>query len=149
MGDGRFLISSFGAIETCLFSCAAAGCDDEQAKDLVQEFSRRYLLATVREGRSRSRPLPKSSPKSLQHFLANARRHERAEIRRPPGGFVTVHELSTQGGLVFVPKDTETPEEVFQQTCQKPVLRVLNTLKPNAALRKKTTHFRPAPITNH
>lgn len=119
------------------------GYDDEQAKDLVQDFFTaafaKNLFAKADPDRGRFRNL---LLKSLQHFLGNARRHERAEIRRPPGGFVTIHELSTEGGPVFIPKDTETPEEVFHRTwLRELILRVLNILEAECRATGKTTHF--------
>ena len=119
------------------------GYDDEKAKDLVQEFfmaalaTNLFAKADPERGRFRNLLL-----KSLQHFLANARRHEAAKIRRPPGGFVTIHELSTQDGSVFVPKDTETPDEVFHRTwLRELVLRVLKRLEDECRVTGKTTHF--------
>jgi len=119
------------------------GYDDEQAKDLVQEFfmvalaKNLFAKADPERGRFRNLLL-----KSLQHFLANARRHEGAQIRRPPGGFVTIHELSTQDGPVFVPRDSETPDEVFHRSwLRELVLRVLKTLEDECRATSKTTHF--------
>ncbi len=120
-----------------------SGVDDEQAKDLVQEF---FMVALAKDlfakadptrGRFRNFLL-----KSLQYFLANARRHAAAQKRRPDEGFVSIHELSTQDGPVVVLKDTETPDEVFHRTwLRQLVLRVLKTLEAECLATNKRTHF--------
>ena len=119
------------------------GYDDEQAKDLVQEFfmvaltKNLFSKADPERGRFRNLLL-----KSLQRFMANAHRHDVAQIRRPPEGFVTIHELSSQEGPVVVPKNTETPDEVFHQTwLRELVLRVLKTLEAECLSTGKQTHF--------
>jgi len=66
-----------------------AGCGEEEAKDLVQDFFAFCLQrdffdqADPARGRFRSFLLG-----SLQHFLANARRAAHAQKRRPEQGFV-------------------------------------------------------------
>jgi RNA polymerase sigma-70 factor (ECF subfamily) len=144
--DGRraifdFLIRRYW--KPVYFFVRRVGYDDEQAKDLVQEFfmvafaTNLFAKADPQRGRFRNLLL-----KSLQHFLANTRRHEAAQIRHPGGGFVTIHELCTQDRPVFVPMDTETPEEVFHQTwLRELVLRVLQTLEAECRATGKTTHF--------
>jgi RNA polymerase sigma-70 factor (ECF subfamily) len=119
------------------------GYDDEQAKDLVQEF---FMVALAKNLFAKADPVRGRFRnfllKSLQHFLANARRHAGAQVRHPAGGFVTIHELSTQDGPVFVPKDTETPDEVFHRSwLRELVLRVLKTLENECRATGKMTHF--------
>jgi RNA polymerase sigma-70 factor (ECF subfamily) len=66
-----------------------AGCGEEEAQDLVQDFFAYCLQrdffdqADPARGRFRSFLLG-----SLQHFLANARRAAHAQKRRPEQGFV-------------------------------------------------------------
>jgi RNA polymerase sigma-70 factor (ECF subfamily) len=114
-----------------------------EAEDLVQGFflaavnSNLFIKADRKRGRFRSLLLG-----SLQNFLANARRAAGAKKRKPEGGFVSIHELSTQEGFVFVPKDTETPDEVFHRTwLRELILRVLKTLEDECRITDKTTHF--------
>ena len=119
------------------------GYDDEQAKDLVQEFFMvavaTNLLAKADPDRGRFRNF---LLQSLKNFLAKARRHAEAGIRHPSGGFVTIHELSTQEGPVFEPKDTETPDEVFHRRwLQDLVLRVLKALENEYRAKGKMTHY--------
>ena len=121
-----------------------SGVDDEQAKDLVQEFFMKALAkdlfarADPARGRFRNFLL-----KSLQHFLANARREAFAKKRHPEDGFVSIHELSTQeGGPVIVLKNTETPDELFHRSwLRELVLRVLKTLETECLATGKMTHF--------
>jgi len=119
------------------------GYDDEQAKDLVQEFFiaalRKDLFAKANPARGRFRNL---LLKSLQNFLANANRAAEAKKRRPEHGFVSIHELSTTEGPAVVPEDTETPDEVFHRTwLRELVLRVLKTLEAECLVTGKRTHF--------
>jgi len=119
------------------------GYEDEQAKDLVQEFFitalSRDLFTKADPARGRFRNL---LLKSLQYFLANADRYGRAKKRQPEGGFVSIHELSTQNGPVAVPKDTETPDEVFHRTwLRELVVRVLKALEDECLATGKQTHF--------
>jgi RNA polymerase sigma factor (sigma-70 family) len=144
--DGRraildFLIRRYW--KPVYFFVRRLGYDEEQAKDLVQEFfmvafaTNLFVKADPERGRFRNLLL-----KSLQHFLANARRHGAAGIRNPSGGFVTIHELSSQEGPVFVPRDTENPEAIFHRTwLRELVLRVLNTLEVECRGTGKMAHF--------
>lgn len=119
------------------------GYDDEQAKDLVQEFFMvaltKKLFAKADPDRGRFRNL---LLKSVQHFMANTHRHNVAKVRRPPEGFITIHELSSQEGPVVVPKNTETPDELFHRTwLRELVLRVLKALEVECLTTGKQMHF--------
>ena len=119
------------------------GYDEEQAKDLVQEF---FLVALGKDlfakadpakGRFRNFIL-----KSLQHFLANEHRDAHAKKRYPTQGFVGIHELGSEAGPIVVPKDTRTPDEAFHQNwLRELVLRVLRALELECQATGKETHF--------
>jgi RNA polymerase sigma factor (sigma-70 family) len=119
------------------------GFDDEHAKDLVQEF---FMVALSKDLFAKADPMRGRFRnlllKALQHFLANSRRNAAAQKRRPDQGFVSIHELSTEDGTVVVPKDSETPDEVFHRTwLRELVLRVLKTLEVECLTTSKRTHF--------
>jgi len=121
-----------------------SGYEDEQAKDLVQEF---FMVAIAKDLFSKADPergrFRNFLLTSLKHFLANARREAFAKKRHPEDGFVSIHELSTQeGGPVIVLKNTETPDELFHRSwLQELVLRVLKTLETECLATGKRTHF--------
>ena len=121
-----------------------SGSDDEQAKDLVQEF---FMVAIAKDLFSKADPergrFRNFLLTSLKHFLANARREAFAKKRHPEEGFVSIHELSTQeGGPVIVLKNTETPDELFHRSwLRELVLRVLKTLETECLASGKRTHF--------
>lgn len=119
------------------------GHDEEQAKDLVQEFffvalsDDLFAKADPAKGRFRNFLL-----KSLQHFLANAHRDAHAKKRYPSQGFVAIHELVSESGPVVVPKDTRTPDEAFHRNwLRELVLRVLRALEQECQATGKQTHF--------
>jgi RNA polymerase sigma-70 factor (ECF subfamily) len=119
------------------------GHDEEQAKDLVQQFflvalgNDLFAKADPAKGRFRNFLL-----KSLQHFLANAHRDAHAKKRYPTEGFVAIHELVWESGPAVVPKDTRTPDEAFHRNwiCEL-VLRVLRALEMECQATEKQTHF--------
>ena len=121
-----------------------SGSDDEQAKDLVQEF---FMVAIAKDLFSKADPergrFRNFLLTSLKHFLANARREAFAKKRHPEEGFVSIHELSTQeGGPVIVLKNTETPDELFHRSwLRELVLCVLKTLETECLATDKRTHF--------
>lgn len=92
------------------------GHDSEKAKDLVQQFFTNCLegelfsKANPARGRFRNFLLA-----SLNNFLVNAHRAEKAAKRRPDGGFVSIHELVETDGFRFEPQERETPEAVFHR----------------------------------
>ncbi len=119
------------------------GYGDAEAEDFVQEF---FLTAFAKElfakadparGRFRNFLL-----KSMQHFLAKEWRDRHAQKRHPAEGFVSIRELASASRPVVVPKDTETPEDVFNRTwlCEL-VLRVLETLEEEYAANGKKVHI--------
>ncbi len=119
------------------------GYDEEEAKDLVQEFflvalgNDLFAKADPARGRFRNFLL-----KSLQHFLANAHRDAHAKKRHPNEGFVPIHEMASESGPVVVPKDTKTPDEAFHRNwLRELVLRVLRALEQECEISGKQAHF--------
>ena len=123
--------------------CRRAGCSEEDAKDLVQEFFsdclRRDLFARADAGQGRFRNL---LLKSLQHFLANARRAALAKKRHPSKGFAFIDETAFQEENPGALKHTETPDEIFHRTwLVELVQRVLKRLEQACREAGQETHY--------
>jgi len=119
------------------------GYEVAEAEDLVQGFfvsafaTDLFAKADPARGRFRNFLL-----KSLQHFLAKEWRDARAQKRRPAEGFVSIRELASESGTVVVPKNTETPEDAFNQAwLRELVLRVLQTLEQEYLASGKQIHL--------
>jgi len=119
------------------------GHDEEQAKDLVQEFflvalgNDLFAKADPARGRFRNFLL-----KSLRNLLANAQRDARAKKRCPARGFAAIDELESESQPVVVLKDTATPDEAFHRDwLRELVLRVLRALELECRASGKQTHF--------
>jgi len=120
-----------------------SGCDEEMAKDLVQQFfldileSDLFGKADPARGRFRNLLL-----KSLQYFLANTHRNAHAKKRRPLEGFVSIDEMATESGPIIVLKDTKTPDEAFHREWLRDlVLRVLSVLEQECLATGKQVHY--------
>ena len=123
--------------------CRRTGCSEEDAKDLVQEFFsdclRRDLFAAADPGKGRFRNL---LLKSLQHFLANARRAALAKKRHPSQGFAFIDDTAFQEENPGALKHTETPDEIFHRTwLAELVRRVLARLERACRESGKETHY--------
>jgi RNA polymerase sigma-70 factor (ECF subfamily) len=98
----------------------------EDAKDLTQRFlidwieQNKFQGADRQKGRFRSYLL-----RSLQNFLHNEHRFEKASVRHPRGGIFSLDELIRDEDLAFDPPDEKvmTPEDVFNQTWLQELLR--------------------------
>lgn len=120
--------------------------DEEQAKDLVQEFFMRALSNDLfakaepgKDGKGRFRNFLLGS---LKNFLANAHRDAHAQKRHPSQGFVAIHEMETESGPVIVLKDTRTPDEAFHRNwLHELVLKVLRALEMECEINGKQAHF--------
>lgn len=119
------------------------GCDEEDAKDLVQDF----FAACLREGffakadpaRGRFRNYLLGA---LRHFLANARRAAQAQKRRPPRGVVSLEELADRESGGFQPAGGETPEAVFHRAWVSDLTqRVLRRLEQECQGTGKLPHY--------
>lgn len=119
------------------------GWPEEEAKDLVQDFFAsalaRALFGQADPARGRFRSFLLSS---LNNFLANAHRAAHAQKRRPEHGFVSIHELATSEGAVFVPVANETPEALFHRAwIQNLLQRVLRALAEECRRTGKDAHY--------
>lgn len=119
------------------------GHSEEDAKDLVQEFFtvclQKEFFGKADPARGRFRNLLLSS---LSNFLRNAHRAEHAQIRRPEGGFVSVHDLATGEGFVFHPVERETPEAAFHRMWVTELMqRVLSVLEEECRATGKREHY--------
>lgn len=120
-----------------------SGCGEEDAKDLVQEFFAACLRhdffakADPAKGRFRNLLL-----KSLQHFLANARRAALAKKRHPSKGFACIDETAFEVEQPAALKDTVTPDEIFHRTwLTELVRRVLKRLESACRESGQETHY--------
>ena len=123
---------------------AGRGCTQERAEDLVQDFflhaitHRLFEKADAVRGKFRSLMLS-----ALQHFAANAHRHEQAQIRMPAGGFIAADALMAEGGnTAMLGVERGTPEQVFTKAWARALLeRVVKSLDEECRRTGKQTHF--------
>jgi RNA polymerase sigma-70 factor (ECF subfamily) len=120
-----------------------AGCGEEEAKDLVQDFFAFCLQrdffdqADPARGRFRSFLLG-----SLSHFLANARRAARARKRRPEQGSVPLRDPASASSAAFEPADRATPEAVFHRAWVSDLIqRVLRRMEHECQATAKQAHY--------
>lgn len=119
------------------------GYEEEVGKDLTQAFFTHWLQrdlfgrADASKGRFRTYLLT-----SLNHFLSNARRAERAKKRYPVAGFVSIHELSPRETEEPIPDSTEDPEMLFHRRWLAELLhRALRSLQLECESTGKQTHY--------
>lgn len=120
------------------------GHDEEEAKDLIQDFFgfalKTRLFAKADEARGRFRSFLLSS---LNHFVANEHRRQSAQKRKPAQGVGSLDELVDDG--YYHPKSlihSETPELLFHQAWVREVVRnVLQHLEQDFKSTGKETHF--------
>ncbi|MCF7788876.1 MAG: hypothetical protein K9N47_22315 [Prosthecobacter sp.] len=123
---------------------ARRGFGHEKAEDLVQDFflhsMQHQLFEKAETARGRFRGLMLSA---LQHYAANAHRHDQAQQRRPAGGFVAADEVLAEGGSsAILGVDHHTPEDAFTQTWARMLLaRVVDALDGECQATGKQTHF--------
>ncbi len=120
------------------------GHDQFDAQDLIQDFfvfamrTRLFAKADEKRGRFRSFLLG-----SLNHFVANERRKQSAQKRKPLQGVGSLDELVNDG--YYHPKSlvtAETPELLFHRAWVREVVRnVLADLEKDFKSTGKTTHF--------
>ena len=123
---------------------AGRGFAPERAEDLVQDFflhaitHQLFEKADAVRGRFRSLMLS-----ALQHYAANAHRHEHAQIRRPAGGFVAADALMAEGGnTAMLGVERGTPEQAFTRSWALTLLdRVVKSLEDECRRTGKQTHF--------
>lgn len=119
------------------------GLSEEDAKDLTQEFFTNWLtkdlFARADRLRGRFRSLLLSS---LDHFVANQRRAERAQRRRPPGGVASLDALIGDEHAGFDPADQHTPQEAFDRAWASDLLhRVLRRFEDECRINSKMQLF--------
>ena len=119
------------------------GQSEEDAKDLTQEFFTNWLtkdlFARADQLRGRFRSLLLSS---LDHFVANQRRAERAQRRRPQGGVASLDALIGDEHAGFDPADLHTPEEAFERVWASDLLhRVLRHFEDECRINSKMQLF--------
>ena len=123
---------------------AGRGFAPERAEDLVQDFfvhaitQRLFEKSDAARGRFRNLMLS-----ALQHYAANAHRHEQAQRRRPAGGFVSADELAEEGGNTAMMGITHgTPEEAFTKSWALTLLtRVVKSLEDDCSKSGRQAHF--------
>lgn len=123
---------------------AGRGFAQERAEDLVQDFflhaitHQLFEKADALRGKFRSLMLS-----ALQHYAANAHRHEQAQRRRPAGGFVAADELMAEGGnTAMLGIERGTPEQAFIKSWAQTLLkRVVKSLEAECLRTGKQTHF--------
>ena len=119
------------------------GQSEEDSKDLTQEFFTNWLtkdlFARADRLRGRFRSLLLSS---LDHFVANQRRAERAQRRRPQGGVASLDALIGDEHAGFDPADLHTPEEAFERVWASDLLhRVLRHFEDECRINSKMQLF--------
>jgi RNA polymerase sigma-70 factor (ECF subfamily) len=119
------------------------GHNDEQAKDLVQDFFeaalRRNLFgkATPDRGRLRSFLLA-----SLEHFLLNSKRAATAQRRQPKGGFLAANDWADSYQELVLAVDCQTPASLFHKAwISDLLLRVLRILEQECKVTGKEVHY--------
>lgn len=116
---------------------------EEDSKDLTQEFFTNWLtkdlFARADRLRGRFRSLLLSS---LDHFVANQRRAERALRRRPQGGVASLDALIGDEHAGFDPADRHTPEEAFDRVWASDLIhRVLRRFEDECQINSKLQLF--------
>lgn len=123
---------------------ARRGFGHEKAEDLVQDFflhsMQHGLFEKAENSRGRFRGLMLSA---LQHYAANAHRHDQAQQRRPVGGFISADEVLAEGGSTAVlGVDSHTPEDAFTLSWARMLLaRVVEALERECGATGKQAHF--------
>ena len=119
------------------------GHPNEQAKDLTQDFFRKWVeeelfgRADPRRGRFRAYLLS-----CLDRFLWNAHRDARARTRKPEKGIVSIDSLAGPDGRGLEPMDRETPETIFNRTWVLELLqRVQRALEQECQATGKEVHY--------
>jgi RNA polymerase sigma-70 factor (ECF subfamily) len=120
------------------------GHAEQEAQDLIQDFfvfalqTRLFEKADEERGRFRNFLLG-----SLNHFVANERRKQSAQKRKPKQGVGSLDELMDDG--YYHPKslvNSETPEVLFHRAWVREVVRnVLAVMEKDFKNTGKTTHF--------
>jgi len=119
------------------------GFAKEEAEDLTQEFFTVWLIKRIfgradpKRGRFRSFLL-----KSLNNFLSNINRSERAQKRKPIKGFISIHELRVDRQDFPVKRNSDNPEEVFFKAWNIDLIfRVLKIFKKECGVTGKDKHY--------
>lgn len=119
------------------------GFAQDRAEDLVQDFFTYCLTdqvfekADAQRGRFRSLMLT-----ALQRFAAKQHRHSLAEIRRPPGGFVSSDTTGPEGTPLDVRDGDATPESAFQRGWAEALMaRVLASLEREFSGPDRRRHY--------
>ena len=122
----------------------ARGFSQERAEDLVQDFflhaitHRLFEKADAARGRFRSLILT-----ALQHYAANSHRHDQAQRRMPPGGFVSADELREEGGnTAMLGVEHDPAGKAFIKSWAQTLLgRVVKALEDECAKTGRQAHF--------
>jgi len=122
----------------------ARGFSQERAEDLVQDFflhaitHRLFEKADAARGRFRSLILT-----ALQHYAANSHRHDQAQRRMPPGGFVSADELREEGGkTAMLGVEHDPAGKAFTKSWAQTLLgRVVKALEDECAKTGRQAHF--------
>lgn len=137
----NFLIDHYRA-PVILYIRGRGYFSDAELEDLAQEFFLHCIQkdvfgrADAAKGRFRSFLYT-----TLNNFLSNARRYNRAECRRPKGGFVSIHDLTTDVVERELP-DFKGRAELFNHAWMGNLLvRILKAFETECEETGKTQHF--------
>jgi len=120
-----------------------AGRTPHDAEDLTQGFFefaiQRNTFAKAERERGHFRTF---LLRALQNFQISEFRKQQAAMRRPDGGFVSIHELVKTDAYPIELKHNETPEAVFTRAWfQGLLLRVLKILRANLRESGMAAHY--------
>ena len=121
-----------------------SGHDDADSKDLTQAFfigwieKDGFAKADSNKGRLRSFMLT-----SLKRFVANARRADNAQRRKPAKGLLSLDALMESERHIFEPQDERlSPEKIFdRQWAVGVVMRVVRQLEVECQNTSKSVHY--------
>ena len=121
-----------------------SGHNDADSKDLTQAFfavwiqKNGFAVADSAKGRFRSFMLT-----SLKRFVANARRADNAQRRKPDKGLVSLDALMDSEESAFEPQDAGlSPERIFdRQWVVGVVMRVIRQLEMECQKTDKSVHY--------
>jgi RNA polymerase sigma-70 factor (ECF subfamily) len=117
------------------------GCDQNRAKELVQEF---FTISLAKRSFSRADPTRGKFRAFLLTCLKNFLKDEwrRAKRKEPPNGLLQVDEWAQKDGLGFQPAMTESPEDAFDRAwLGNLLLRVLGQLETEYKAKNQFAHY--------
>lgn len=119
------------------------GHSEDDTKDLTQDFILHWIqksgFTRAHSDRGRFRSYLISS---LENYLKNAHRRASALRRQPAGGLVPLDETRTSPKIQFIPRNEETPEDIFNRAWASNIVRqTLEALESECHETGKDIHF--------